>query len=183
MTEHAPHNYAEKLEQLQQLRREAAHAEGPAVEKQHAKGINSIVELPFGSGDDDVRFADRYDAGRHLAARLADIRGEDLVVVAIPRGGVAVAAEVARALGAPLDVVVVRKIGAPGKPEYAIGALAEGDVSVISDEAVRGVGLGAVDLDVVVARVRREHSSTGLLWRAAHDAKSLRCIAASSARP
>jgi len=72
-----------------------------------------------------------------LAVRLADIRGEALVVVGIPRGGVA--AEVAGALGAPLDVVVVRKIGAPGRPEYAIGALAEGDVSVISDEAVRGV--------------------------------------------
>ena len=136
--------------------------------------VNLIVELRFGSGGGDVRFADRYDAGRRLAARLADIRGEDLVVVGIPRGGVAVAAEVAGALGAPLDVVVVRKIGAPGKPEYAIGALAEGDVSVISHEAVRGVGLGAVDLDVVVARARREHSSTGLLWRAAHDAKSLR---------
>jgi hypothetical protein len=134
--------------------------------------LDRRVAVRFWGGD--VRFVDRHDAGRRLAVRLADIRGEALVVVGIPRGGVAVAAEVAGALGAPLDVVVVRKIGAPGKPEYAIGALAEGDVSVISDEAVRGVGLGAVDLDVVVARVRREHSSTGLLWRAAHDAKSLR---------
>jgi putative phosphoribosyl transferase len=118
--------------------------------------VNSIVELPFSPGDGDVRFADRHDAGRRLAALLGDFRHENPVVVGIPRGGMPVAAEVARALEAPLDVAVVRKIGAPGNREYAIGALAEGDVSVIGDEAIRALGLGAAELDEVVGRAQRE---------------------------
>ena len=85
-----------------------------------------------------VRFQDRHDAGRRLAALLEPFRGERPVVVGIPRGGVPVAAEVARALGAPLDVVVVRKIGAPQNPEFAIGALAEGGVHVLSDQTRAG---------------------------------------------
>lgn len=71
-------------------------------------------------------FADRRDAGRRLASRLADVRLDAPVVLALPRGGVPVAAEVARALGAPLDVFVARKLGAPGRQEYGIGAIAEG---------------------------------------------------------
>jgi putative phosphoribosyl transferase len=118
--------------------------------------VNSIVELPFSPGDGDVRFADRHDAGRRLAALLGDFRHENPVVVGITRGGMPVAAEVARALEAPLDVAVVRKIGAPGNREYAIGALAEGDVSVIGDEAIRALGLGAAELDEVVGRAQRE---------------------------
>src|SRR3954468_98587 len=73
-------------------------------------------------------FDDRTAAGRQLAARLMHLRGrEQSVVLALPRGGVAVAAEIARALGAPLDLVLVRKIGAPGHRELAIGAIAEGE--------------------------------------------------------
>jgi len=118
--------------------------------------VNSIVELPFGPGDGDIRFADRHDAGRRLAALLAGFRSEDPVVVGIPRGGMPVAAEVARALEAPLDLVVVRKVGAPTNPEYAIGALAEDDVSVIDDEAVRSLRLGAGELRGAVEQARRE---------------------------
>ena len=118
--------------------------------------VNSIVEPWAGSGNRDVCFADRHDAGRRLAALLGDFRRENPVVVGIPRGGIPVAAEVARALEAPLDVAVVRKIGAPGNREYAIGALAEGDVSVIGDEAIRALGLGAAELDEVVGRAQRE---------------------------
>ncbi len=118
--------------------------------------VNSIVELPFGLGDGDVRFADRHDAGRRLAALLGDLRHEYPVVVGIPRGGVPVAAEVARALQAPLDLVLVRKIGAPGNPEYGIGALAEDDVLIIDDEAVRRLRLSPAELDAVVERARRE---------------------------
>jgi putative phosphoribosyl transferase len=118
--------------------------------------VNSIVELPSVPGDGDIRFADRHDAGRWLAALLADFRSENPVVVGIPRGGMPVAAEVARALEAPLDLVVVRKIGAPANPEYAIGALAEDDVSVIDDDAVHGLRLGAVDLEELVGRARNE---------------------------
>ncbi|HEY8490189.1 MAG TPA: phosphoribosyltransferase family protein [Dehalococcoidia bacterium] len=74
-------------------------------------------------------FRDRADAGRRLAAALADLRDARPVILAVPRGGVAVAAEVARALDAPLDVMVARKLGAPGQPELAIGATtARGDV-------------------------------------------------------
>ncbi|MBS1892047.1 MAG: hypothetical protein JST59_12190, partial [Actinobacteria bacterium] len=71
-------------------------------------------------------FADRDEAGRRLAAALEHFRDRDPVVVALPRGGVPVAFEVARLLGAPLDILVVRKIGAPFNPEYGIGAIAEG---------------------------------------------------------
>ncbi len=101
-------------------------------------------------------FRDRRDAGRRLAALLEQSRREHPVVVGIPRGGVPVAAEVARSLGAPLDVAVVRKLGAPGNPEYAIGALAEGGVRVLSEDAVRALGLTDSQRDTLIARVEGE---------------------------
>ena len=73
-----------------------------------------------------VNFTDRADAGRQLAARLVPMSLDRPVVYALPRGGVPVAAEVARALGAPLDLILVRKIGAPGAPEVALGAIVDG---------------------------------------------------------
>lgn len=82
-------------------------------------------------------FDDRTDAGRQLAERLEPLRGEDVVVLGLPRGGVPVAFEVARALGAPLDVIVVRKLGVPRQPELALGAIGEGDVRVL-DERITG---------------------------------------------
>jgi putative phosphoribosyl transferase len=85
-------------------------------------------------------FADRADAGRRLAAVLDGWRGQDVVVCGIPRGGVVVAAEVARALGSPLDVAVVRKLGAPRNQEYAVGAIADG-VRVVSPGAVQNAGV------------------------------------------
>jgi predicted phosphoribosyltransferase len=104
----------------------------------------------------DVLFRDRRDAGRQLAVLLERLRDERLVVVGIPRGGVPVAAEVARALGAPLDVMVVCKIGAPQNPEYAIGALAEGGVCVLNDEAVRATRMSDGELDALAAHVEDE---------------------------
>ncbi|MFJ4218105.1 phosphoribosyltransferase, partial [Streptomyces hydrogenans] len=71
-------------------------------------------------------FADRADAGRQLAARLGHLQGRDVIVLGLPRGGVPVAAEVAEALGAPLDICLVRKLGVPGRPELAMGAIGEG---------------------------------------------------------
>jgi putative phosphoribosyl transferase len=118
--------------------------------------VNSIVEPAFGPPDDGVRFADRRDAGRRLARLLGHFRQEHPIVVGIPRGGVPVAAEVARALGAPLDVVVARKIGAPMNAEYGIGALAEGGVSLLSDDAVQALGIGQVELDAAVSRAQDE---------------------------
>ncbi len=97
-------------------------------------------------------FVDRVDAGGRLAARLEHLRGDDLVVVGLPRGGVPVAAEVAEHLGAPLDVIVVRKLGVPQQPELGMGAIGEGGVRVINDEVVRGVGVTADDLAAVAAR-------------------------------
>ena len=86
-------------------------------------------------------FADRVDAGRVLATRLSALKEQDPVVVGLPRGGVVVAAEVARILQVPLEIVIVRKIGAPSNPELALGAAGEGGVLVRNEELLNQVGL------------------------------------------
>ena len=87
-------------------------------------------------------YRDRRDAGRRLAAALDEYRGrEDVIVLALPRGGVPVAAEVASALGAPLDVFLVRKLGVPGFEELAMGAIASGGVRVLNDDVVAEAGV------------------------------------------
>ena len=93
------------------------------------------------------RFADRHAAGRELAKRLSSLATEDPIVLGLARGGVPVAYEVAQALAAPLDVLVVRKIGAPGNPEYGIGAIAEGDVRVLNQDAVRQLLVSVEELE------------------------------------
>jgi putative phosphoribosyl transferase len=98
-------------------------------------------------------FLDRRDAGRRLAARLMPLAPEQPVVVALPRGGVPVGLEVARALGAPLEVLAVRKLGAPGNPEYGVGAIAEDGTTVVDPYAARRVGMTE---HVFEATVRRE---------------------------
>ena len=102
------------------------------------------------------RFADRHAAGRELAERLRSLAIEEPIVIGLARGGVPVAYEVARALGAPLDVLVVRKIGAPGNPEYGIGAIAEGDVRVLNQDALRRLLVSVEELNAAVARERAE---------------------------
>ena len=82
-------------------------------------------------------FSNRIDAGKRLAARLGHLRGPDTVVVGLPRGGVPVAAEVARELEAPLDVILVRKLGVPFQPELGMGAIGEDGVRVINADIVR----------------------------------------------
>ncbi|WP_043539378.1 phosphoribosyltransferase [Salinarimonas rosea] len=101
-----------------------------------------------------MMFKDRTEAGRRLAEALAAHRGEATIVLALPRGGVPVAAEVARALGAPLDLVMVRKIGAPGHPEYGIGAVVDGaDPQVVVDAATaRMAGADATYLEETKSR-------------------------------
>jgi predicted phosphoribosyltransferase len=90
----------------------------------------------------DRLFRDRRDAGRFLAGLLDEFRDRpDAVVLGLPRGGVPVAYEVATALGAPVDVFVVRKLGVPGREELAMGAIASGGVVVINDDVVRGLGI------------------------------------------
>src|ERR687893_2604774 len=86
-------------------------------------------------------FRDREDAGRRLAERLSRFRDERPVVFALPRGGVPVAYEISRSLGVPLEVFVARKLGAPGQPEFGIGAVAAGGVRVLNEEVVRRLGI------------------------------------------
>lgn len=81
-----------------------------------------------------MRFVNRSEAGRRLARRLGHLRGRDVVVLGLPRGGVPVAFEVAEVLEAPLDVVLVRKIGVPFQPELALGAVGEDGVSVLTSQ-------------------------------------------------
>src|SRR5581483_10734726 len=94
-------------------------------------------------------FQDRADAGQQLAARLSAYGGGDTRVLALPRGGVPVASEVARELHAPLDVFVVRKIGAPGREELAIGAIASGGVRVLHEDTIEQLGVDRRVIDEI----------------------------------
>src|ERR1017187_3209902 len=97
-------------------------------------------------------FCDRVDAGRALARKLEHLCGESVVVLGLPRGGVPVALEVARALDAPLDVIVVRKLGVPFQPELGMGAIGEGGVRVLNAEVVRLAGVSSEELAAVEQR-------------------------------
>jgi predicted phosphoribosyltransferase len=106
-------------------------------------------------------FENRADAGRMLAAQLAEYRGRpDVLVLGLPRGGVPVAFEVAQALGAPLDVYLVRKLGVPGHAELAMGAIASGGVRVVNQEMLRSLRISSQQLDAVTrteeAELRRQ---------------------------
>jgi putative phosphoribosyl transferase len=104
----------------------------------------------------EIVFPDRRHAGELLGERLKEMELEAPVVVALPRGGVPVGYEVARALGAPLDIGLVRKLGAPGRPELGIGALGESGVVVLDRGALRALGVTRAELEDVVARERAE---------------------------
>ncbi|HET6427554.1 MAG TPA: phosphoribosyltransferase [Phycisphaerae bacterium] len=97
-------------------------------------------------------FEDRVDAGRKLASRLEHLAKAKPLVLALPRGGVVVASEVARALRAPLDVIVTRKLGAPLQPEFGFGAVGPGDVRVIDRQSVRMLGLSDSDVERIATR-------------------------------
>ena len=101
-------------------------------------------------------FIDRADAGRHLVQRLRHLRGTDVVVLGLPRGGVPVAFEVAKELHAPLDVIVVRKLGVPFQPEYGFGAIGEGGARIIDDGVVRLTRLTGPKIAVVEERERTQ---------------------------
>ncbi|WP_405182262.1 phosphoribosyltransferase [Nocardia sp. NBC_01377] len=118
-------------------------------------------------------FDDRGDAGRRLAARLRPLRGEDVVVLGLPRGGVPLAFDVARALEAPLDVIVVRKLGVPHQPELAFGAIGEDDVRVINDVVVRRAGLTEQEMAPVQRQQREELSRRVDRFRGARPRISL----------
>ena len=109
-------------------------------------------------------FKDRTDAGKQLAAALKGLKGKDCVVLALPRGGVPVAAEVAQALEAPLDLLMVRKIGAPRQPELAIGSVIDGGTPIIVQdrELIRLTGTSSKEFDEIcadeLAEIERRHS-------------------------
>jgi predicted phosphoribosyltransferase/dienelactone hydrolase len=112
-------------------------------------------------------FADRREAGRALATRLGCLAEEDIVVLGLPRGGVPVAAEAAAALGAPLDVIVVRKLGVPFQPELAMGAIGEDGARVLNDEVVRLAHITRAELAAVEKRERAELERRASRFRAA----------------
>jgi len=103
-------------------------------------------------------FRDRRDAGRRLAAALERYRAERPVILALPRGGVPVAAEIAEALDAPLDLLIVRKLGLPDQPELAMGAVVDGAEPIVvrNEEIVALSGIGRAAFDAVLARERAE---------------------------
>lgn len=103
-----------------------------------------------------MRFRDREEAGRLLAERLREFAGEAPVVLALPRGGVAVGYEVARAMGAPLDVMIVRKLGVPWHPELGMGALAEGGALYLNQEVLDSADLSPDEMRQVIVEETRE---------------------------
>lgn len=116
-----------------------------------------------------MRFADRAEAGRQLAVRLEHLRNQRPVVLGLPRGGVPVAYEVARALDAPLDVIVVRKLGVPWLPELAMGAIGEGGSRVVIEaEVLRRAGINRAMLDGVERRESAELRRRADVYRAGH---------------
>ena len=113
-----------------------------------------------------MQFANRIEAGRLLANKLqAYANRSDVVVLALPRGGVPVASEVARALGAPLDVFLVRKLGVPGYEELAMGAIATGKVRVLNEAVIDMLGIPDEWIDQVAAREERELARRESLYR------------------
>ncbi len=111
-------------------------------------------------------FRDRADAGRRVAAMLRHYAGRaDVVVLALPRGGVPVGYEVARVLGAPLDVFGVRKLGVPGREELAMGAIASGGVRVLNEQVVRELGITRADIEEQAEREGRELERREIAYR------------------
>ena len=120
-------------------------------------------------------FPNRAEAGRQLAERLSAYRGcDDAIVLGLPRGGVPVAYEVARRLGLPLDVFVVRKLGVPGYEELAMGAIASGNVSVLNEEVVRALPAADEILELVIATEKIELQRREARYRQDRPALDLR---------
>ena len=113
----------------------------------------------------EMLFEDREDAGRRLAERLRHYADENPVVFALPRGGVPVGFEVSRSLNAPLEVIVARKLGAPGQPEFGIGAVALGSVRVLNERAVQALGIPDDYLDRIAEKETAEAERRLRLFR------------------
>ncbi len=121
-----------------------------------------------------MRFQDRSEAGRLLAAQLTVYSHRaDVAVVALPRGGVPVGHEMAKALHAPLDVLVVRKLGVPKNPEFAMGAIASGGVRLLDEDVVRMLGITPEQIDAVTAEKRLELERREKLYRSCREPLTL----------
>ena len=113
-------------------------------------------------------FKDRRDAGKQLAKELSKFKGKDnAIVLGLPRGGVPVAFEVAKALKLPLDVFIVRKLGVPGQPELAMGAIASGDIQVLNDSVVRRAGISDTQIEEVAKQEKEELKEREKAYRGA----------------
>ncbi len=123
---------------------------------------------------DDILFVNRRDAGVLLARELARYRGTNAIVLGIPRGGVPVAAEVARELGVELDVVVARKLGAPFSPELAIGAVTADGECFLNEPLIREIGVSSAYLQQVTERERAEALRREELFRGTNQRGSIR---------
>jgi putative phosphoribosyl transferase len=124
--------------------------------------------------DDRRAFEDRKEAGRALAARVRQYAGRsDVVVLALPRGGVPVAAPVADALDAPLDLFLVRKLGTPGHRELAMGAIASGGIRVLNDDVVRWYGIPPAAIDAVAREEEQELVRREATYREGREAPPL----------
>lgn len=113
----------------------------------------------------DVNFKDRKEAGQILAYRLSHYAGQNVLVLGLPRGGVPVAFEVAKALRAPLDVYVVRKLGVPGQEELAMGAIASGDVRVLNQPVVEALRISDAAIEAETRKEKKELERRELLYR------------------
>ncbi len=112
------------------------------------------------------KYADRHEAGKELAAALSSLsHQQNLIVLALPRGGVPVAYEVASALHAPLDVFIVRKLGVPGHNELAMGAIAQGGVTIFNEEIVGSLKVTEEEIESVIARESAELKRRNMLYR------------------
>ncbi len=120
------------------------------------------------------RFADRSDAGKQLAQRLESFKGQrDIIVLGLPRGGMPVASEIARALEVPLDVLIVRKLGVPGQEELAMGAIASGGALVLNNDIVKTLALDEEAIEREVVREQTELERRDMRYRGAKPFPSL----------
>jgi putative phosphoribosyl transferase len=120
-------------------------------------------------------FKDRYDAGRILAGQLEKYKDRrDVIVLALPRGGVPVACEVSRALNAPLDIFLVRKLGVPGQEELGMGAIATGGVRVLNDELIRQLRIPPNVIDAITESEQQEIERRAHLYRGEKPAADVR---------
>lgn len=125
-----------------------------------------MIQLPF---------ADRTEAGRLLAAEVATLKlPASVIVLALPRGGLPIGVEVAKKLNAPLDVVIVRKLGVPWQPELAMGAIAHGSFQTLDHDLIQACGVSGEDIDAVITRERAEVERREKLYRKGLPALNLR---------